>query len=295
MVQSLLLNITNNIRSKIQLNKNLDPAYLDLYLHSCEVLNEIENKVECIHKIFEVLECYKKKSSCIVVVNKSSLVSLNHGIDIDSQVVLNQNIQENNSCLVNLNHGIDIDSQVVLNQNTQENNSCLVNLNHGKVSEIAADQYDTNTKICRGCGETAVKSAFGKIIKYSTIIECTECKDWYHKDKPKNENCANVAMNISKEKTLSWKCKQCITKKKAKDDETKDISQSTGTECNKCKKPHDNDELSIKCIGCNMKFHKKCVQVRKNFAKAKEEKWKCDDCDTSLVSKIKRVTRNALH
>ena len=67
MVQSLLLNITNNIRSKIQLNKNLDPAYLDLYLHSCEVLNEIENKVECIQKIFEVLECYKKKSSCIVV------------------------------------------------------------------------------------------------------------------------------------------------------------------------------------------------------------------------------------
>jgi hypothetical protein len=183
----------------------------------------------------------------------------------------------------------------VLNQNIQENNSCIVSLNHGKVSEIAADQYDTNTKICRGCGETAVKSAFGKIIKYSTIIECTECKDWYHKDKPKNENCANVAMNISKEKTLSWKCKQCITKKKAKDDETKDISQSTGTECNKCKKQHDNDELSIKCIGCNMKFHKKCVQVRKNFAKAKEEKWKCDDCDTSLVSKIKRVTRNALH
>jgi hypothetical protein len=104
--------------------------------------------------------------------------------------------------------------------------SCFVVPNHGIVSVQSNQDIPVEVnKSCGGCGKTAVKGTFGKIIKYSTIIECTECKQWYHKDKPKSENCADVSKSISKKKTLSWECKQCITKKIPKDDEIKGTSQ----------------------------------------------------------------------
>ena len=166
-----------------------------------------------------------------------------------------------------------------------------------KVNEIA----DPNKRKCGGCGEIAEKAQRGAIRKYSTTIECTKCNIWYHKEK--GRNCTNEILYISKKKISLWKCEGCLKLKETNisiiddvaketnitftDDVAKESDLSSEAECKIINKL--NEELEIVCKGCNKIFVKKDVGLRKNYAKAKKEMWKCVTCSQKAIDTTKET------